>query len=69
MTPPYKPALEEKSAFALLHHPVLAPYWLTELGEELFVHLTTIMPRTWVLDPAPVPPSAVIPVSRSAAGR
>ena len=61
VTPPYKPALEEKSAFALLHHPVLAPYWLTELGEELFVHLTTIMPRTWVLDPAPVPPSAVIP--------
>jgi hypothetical protein len=61
VTPPYKPALEEKSAFALLHHPVLAPYWLTELGEELFVHLTTIMPRTWLLDPAPVPPSAVIP--------
>ena len=61
VTPPYKPALEEKSAFALLHHPVLAPYWRTELGEELFVHLTTIMPRTWVLDPAPVPPTAVIP--------
>lgn len=61
VTPPYKPALEEKSAFALLHHPVLAPYWRTELGEELFVHLTTIMPRTWVVDPAPVPPSAVIP--------
>jgi hypothetical protein len=31
------------------------------LGEELFLHLTTIMPRTWILDPAPVPPSAVIP--------
>lgn len=61
VTPPYKPALEEKSAFALLHHPVLAPYWRHELGEELFVHLTTIMPRTWVVDPAPVPPSAVIP--------
>jgi hypothetical protein len=61
VTPPYKPALEEKSAFALLHHPVLAPYWRSELGEETFLHLTTIMPRTWVLDPAPVPPSAVIP--------
>lgn len=61
VTPPYKPALEEKSAFALLHHPVLAPYWRTELSEELFVHLTTIMPRSWVVDPAPVPPSAVIP--------
>lgn len=61
VTPPYKPALEEKSAFALLHHPMLAPYWRTELGEDHFVHLTTIMPRTWILDPAPVPPSAVIP--------
>ncbi len=61
VTPPYKPALEEKSAFALLHHPMLAPYWRTELGEDLFLHLTTIMPRTWILDPAPVPPSAVIP--------
>ena len=68
VTPPYKPALEEKSAFALLHHPVLAPYWRAELGEDLFVHLTTIMPRTWVLDPAPVPPSAVIP-GLSIAGR
>jgi hypothetical protein len=61
VTPPYKPALEEKSAFALLHHPGLTAFWRTELGEELFVHLTTIMPRTWVLDPAPVPPAAVIP--------
>lgn len=61
VTPPYKPALEEKSAFALLHHPALSPYWRTELGEDLFFHLTTIMPRTWILDPAPVPPSAVIP--------
>lgn len=68
VTPPYKPALEEKSAFALLHHPVLAPYWQATLGEDLFVHFTTIMPRTWVLDPAPVPPSAVIP-SLSIGGR
>ncbi|WP_455379182.1 hypothetical protein [Petrachloros mirabilis] len=61
VTPPYKPALEEKSAFGLLHHPALRPYWQAELGEELFLLLTTIMPRTWILDPAPVPPSAVIP--------
>lgn len=61
VTPPYKPALEEKSAFALLHHPALSPYWHSELGEELYVHLTTMMPRTWIMDPAPVPPSAVIP--------
>lgn len=61
VTPPYKAALEEKSAFALLHHPTLQPYWRKTLGDELFLHLSTIMPRTWILDPAPVPPSAVIP--------
>ncbi|WP_197742190.1 hypothetical protein [Nitrospira sp. KM1] len=61
VTPPYKPALEEKSAFALLHHPALQPFWRGELGEETFLHLTTVMPRTWILDPAPIPPSATIP--------
>lgn len=61
VTPPYKPALEEKSAFALLHHPVLRPFWRRELGEDTWLHLTAIMPRTWLLDPAPVPPSATIP--------
>lgn len=61
VTPPYKPALEEKSAFALLHHPVLQPYWRKELGEDLHLHLSTLMPRTWIMDPAPVPPTATIP--------
>ncbi len=61
VTPPYKPALEEKSAFALLHHPVLQPFWEKELGTECRLHLTAIMPRTWLLDPAPIPPSATIP--------
>lgn len=61
VTPPYKPALEEKSAFALLHHPVLRPFWAKELGEATLLDLTTIMPRTWLLDPAPIPPSATIP--------
>jgi hypothetical protein len=61
VSPPYKPALEEKLAFALLHHPILSPYWQQELGGEVFLQLTTVMPRTWILDPAPIPPSATIP--------
>ena len=61
VTPPYKPALEEKLSFALLHHPALRPFWEQTLGRETFLHLIAIMPRTWVLDPAPVPPSATIP--------
>jgi hypothetical protein len=61
VTPPYKPALEEKLAFGLLHHPALQPYWEPALGRDVFLHLTTVMPRTWILDPAPIPPSAMIP--------
>jgi hypothetical protein len=61
VTPPYKPALEEKLSFALLHHPALQPFWEQALGREVFLHLTTIMPHTWILDPAPIPPSATIP--------
>jgi len=61
LTPPYKPALEEKSAFALLHHPALRPFWEKELGADCWLHLTTIMPRTWLLDPAPIPAIATIP--------
>lgn len=61
LTPPPKPQLEEKLALALLHHPVLAPYWRAELGAERHDLLRRLVPPTWVLDPAPVPPHAVIP--------
>lgn len=60
MTPPAKPWLEEKMAFALLHHPILEPFWSRELGPEAFDLLRQWMPGTWILDPRPVPPSAVI---------
>ena len=61
VTPPYKPALEEKLAFALFHHPELTPFWEQALPPETAVNLRRLLPRTWVLDPQPVPPSAVIP--------
>lgn len=59
MTPPPKAHLEEKLAFALLHHPLLAKYWETELGDG-FPALQTIFPQTWILDPRPLPPQASI---------
>ncbi len=61
VTPPYKPWMEEKLAFALLHHPMLAGFWSDALGPAGFEHLRQIMPRTWVVDPRPLPPSAIIP--------
>lgn len=66
VTPPFKPALEEKLSFALLHHPVLSHFWKRELGEETFALLSGLMPRTWILDPRPLPPSAIIPDLRVA---
>lgn len=61
VTPPFKPALEEKLAFALFHHPLLTPFWTHALDEETYAILAKVLPRTWILDPRPLPPSAVIP--------
>ncbi len=61
VTPPFKPALEEKLAFALFHHPLLTPFWRKELGDETHDLLADLLPRTWILDPRPLPPAAVIP--------
>lgn len=61
VTPPYKPWMEEKLGFALLHHPMLESYWSTALGLNTFELLRGLMPKTWVLDPQPIPPTAVIP--------
>ena len=61
VTPPYKPWMEEKLGFALLHHPLLEGFWTDALGVDDFHGLLQIIPATWVVDPSPVPPSAIIP--------
>jgi hypothetical protein len=60
MTPPPKASLEEKLAFALLHHYALAPLWRAELGNELFERLQRLFPKTWIVDPRPLPPQATV---------
>jgi len=61
VTPPFKPQQEEKLAFALFHHPALTAFWQAELGGETHAVLSRLLPKTWVLDPRPLPPAAVIP--------
>lgn len=68
VTPPFKHHLEEKALFALFRHPRLEPWWLAELGEPTFETLRSVFPKTWVLDPRPLPPHAVIPGLNSARG-
>jgi hypothetical protein len=61
MTPPPKSYLEEKLAFALLHHPALRSFWRGVLPPETLELLLGLIPPTWIVDPAPLPPHAVIP--------
>jgi hypothetical protein len=60
MSPPPKPHLEEKSAFALFHHPGLRALWRAELGAATDERLLGIFPRTWIVDPRPLPWQAAI---------
>ena len=60
MTPPPKANLEEKSAFALFHHPALAKLWQAEMGKDTFARLGAVFPKTWIVDPRPLPPQAAI---------
>jgi hypothetical protein len=61
ITPPLKHHLEEKMLMALFHHPVLQPFWREQLSEEAYNLLKKVFPETWVMDPSPVPPHAIIP--------
>jgi hypothetical protein len=61
LTPPPKSIFEEKLLFALLWNRNLRDFWRQELGEAFFEQLKAIVPQTWMLDPAPLPPHAAFP--------
>lgn len=61
VTPPFKPVFEEKMWMALLHHPALKTDWQALMGKDNFEFLSGIVPATWILDPTPLPPQAIIP--------
>jgi hypothetical protein len=61
MTPPPKPWIEEKLWFALFWLRPLADFWRRELGEKHFCALQKVIPRTWLMDPQPLPPAGVYP--------
>jgi len=61
LTPPPKPVFEEKMLFALLWNRHLQNFWRQELGENFFARLKKLVPYTWIVDPSPLPPQAVIP--------
>ena len=61
LTPPPKPVFEEKMLFALLWNRHLHDFWRQELGEGFLARLKKLVPYTWIVDPTPLPPQAVIP--------
>jgi len=61
LTPAPKPLFEEKLLFALLWNRNLQPFWRQELGEGFVARLKRVVPYTWLVDPAPLPPHAAIP--------
>ena len=61
VTPPFKPFLEEKMLYALFHHPLLEAYWVHELGQDVFNTLSSLFPKTWILDSTEMPPYGIIP--------
>jgi hypothetical protein len=61
ITPPLKPYLEEKLWFGLFWSKPLQTFWRRELRASHWAKLKSLIPHTWIIDPAPVPHHAVIP--------
>ena len=60
ITPPMRAFQEEKLALGLFHHTLLQSFWKENLSKAQYKLLHKIVPKTWILDPSPVPPCAVL---------
>jgi hypothetical protein len=60
VAPPMRHFQEEKLALALFHHHLLQDYWKETLGGRTWKLLHGLIPPSWVMDPAPLPPGAVL---------
>ncbi len=68
LAPPMRPFQEEKLSLALFHHHLLAEFWAETLSARTLKILRDLIPPSWIMDPAPLPPGAVLDAPR-AAGR
>ncbi|MFT3829450.1 MAG: hypothetical protein QM691_07045 [Opitutaceae bacterium] len=60
IAPPLRPFQEEKLSLALFHHHLLQDYWAENLSRGALRTLRHLIPESWAIDPAPLPPSAVL---------
>ncbi len=60
VAPPMRHFQEEKLALALFHHHLLREYWTESISGRSLKLLHKLIPRSWIMDPAPLPPGAVL---------
>lgn len=60
ISPPLRPFQEEKLALALFHHHLLPGFWAENIGRRSLELLRKLIPPSWIMDPAPLPPGAVL---------
>jgi hypothetical protein len=60
ITPPMRHFQEEKLALALFHHHLLTDYWTETLSSSTHKLLKQLIPLSWIMDPAPLPPGAIL---------
>jgi len=60
IAPPLRPFQEEKLNLALFHHHLLQDFWREHLGGRTLKLLQQLIPPSWIVDPAPLPPGAVL---------
>lgn len=58
--PPLRPFFEEKMAMGLYHHHLLQEFWQENLSKQARKILNKLIPETWIVDPKPLPPGAVL---------
>ena len=60
LSPPMRHFFEEKLGLALYHHHLLQDFWKENLPKASRRVLDGVIPDSWVVDPSPLPPGAVI---------
>ena len=60
IAPPMRPFQEEKLNLALFHHHLLQDFWAESLSARSLKLLRALIPPSWIIDPAPLPPGAVL---------
>lgn len=60
IAPPMRHFQEEKLTLALFHHHLLREFWAESVSGRSLKILHKLIPRSWIMDPAPLPPGAVL---------